>query len=644
MCHGGRGDEEVCSRRDTARFSLYGGAMLAAITTYRSVPQGCASTRASAVGRLAALLLALCCVAVAPSTASAAVATPVNVAATPITSGIKVTWAAGSGISSSTILYWEVRYRYATGASTLGTKQASAGARESVVGGLDATKAYAFQVRVVTWLGSSGWSPAVTTTAVPPPVVPAAPTAVRTTLTEAAGGVKVTWSPGAVVPEAPVTGFRVTATTDGVVKTVADALAPEQTEVVASLPTGKNSVVSVSALGAGGPSAAKASATFFVPQYSLPVVRVDTAGEAPIVSKDDYVAGTFTVAPGPGGAPTDAYTGATEIKGRGNSTWTQPKKPYRVKLGKAAALLGLPSSKHWVLLANFLDKSAVRNAVAFEFGTKTSLAWTPKSRFVELVLNGKYVGLYQLVEQIRIDKSRINIDALAETDIVGDALTGGYHIERDARWSAAEEAGFVSTKAQQPFALKDPEVPAPEQLAYIKGYVDQTEASIFGAGFKDPATGYAAYLDVPSFIDWFLVHEFLRVNDAWYSSTNMYKPRLGKLYAGPLWDFDYSMGSPSPSYSMPPTGAWVPTRSIWFKRLLEDPVFKAAVGARWAQLRPAATALPAYLESQRQLTAAAAANDLKVWGGKVLQADEAARVKAFLQARATWMDTAYPAP
>lgn len=601
--------------------------------------------RAAPVARLrwlAALFVTLVFVAV-PSSASAAVATPVNVAATPITSGVKVTWAAGSGVSSSSILYWEVRYRYATGASTLGTKQASAGARESVFGGLDATKSYAFQVRVITWVGSSGWSPAVTTAPTPPPVVPAAPTAVTTALTEATGGVKVKWTPAAAVPEAPVTGFRVTTTTDGVTKTVADAVAPESTEAVVTLPTGKNSTVGVSAIGAAGASAAKTSASVFVPQYSLPVVKVDTAGEAPIVSKDDYVSGTFTVAPGPGGAPTDAYTGATEIKGRGNSTWNQPKKPYRVKLGKAAGLLGLPSSKHWVLLANFLDKSQIRNATAFQFGSKTSLAWTPKSKFVELVLNGKYVGLYQLVEQIRIDKNRINIDALADTDITGDALTGGYHIERDAHWNAAIEPGFTSSKAQ-PFTLKDPEEPTVEQLAYIKGYVNQTEAAIFGANFKDPGTGYASYLDVPSFIDWFLVHEFLRVNDAWYSSTNMFKPRLGKLFAGPLWDFDYSMGSPSPSYSMPPTGAWVPTRSIWFKRMLEDPAFKAAVGARWAQLRPAATELPAYVESQKQLTAAAAANDLKVWGGKVAQVDEVARIKAFLQTRATWMDTAYPAP
>lgn len=617
--------------------------MLTASTHVSGVHRG-SQSRLSRTARPIALILSVLIGLVAvPATASAAVATPANVAATSIPTGVKVTWAAGSGLSTGTILYWEARYRYANASSTLGTKQASAGARETVFGGLDQSKSYAFQVRVVTWLGSSGWSPAVTTSPVPPPVVPAAPTAVTTALTETAGGVKVKWTPGAAVPDAPVTGFRVSATTDGVTKVVADDIAADQTETTVPVPAGKNSTVAVSAVGAGGVSAAKVSSTFFVPQYTLPVVKVETDGGAPIVSKDDYVTGTFSVAPGPGGAPTDAYTGVTEIKGRGNSTWNQPKKPYRVKLGKAASLLGLPSSKHWVLLANFLDKSHVRNSVAFQFGAQTGLAWTPKDRFVELVLNGKYVGLYQLVEQVRIDKARINIDALKETDILGDALTGGYHIERDARWTAAEEAGFISSRSQ-PFALKDPEVPTPEQASYIKGYVDQTEAAIFGSGFKDPSTGYASFIDVPSFIDWFLIHEFLRVNDAWYSSTNMYKPRLGKLYAGPLWDFDYSMGSPSPSYSMPPTGAWVPTRSIWFKRLLEDPAFKAAVGARWAQLRPAATALPAYLESTRQLTATAAANDLKVWGGKITQVDEANRIKAFLQTRATWMDTAYPAP
>lgn len=627
-------------QRDTGRFIPYPVAMLTAVPTHPSAVYRPSRGRALRAARSLALLVTslLAITGALPTVASAAVAAPTNVKATSVAGGVRVQWAAGSGVSSGTILYWEVKWRYADGASTLGTRQASSGAREATIGGLDASKSYAFQVRVITWLGGSGWSAAATTSSIS---VPAAPTAVSTTLTEAAGGVKVKWTPGADVPAAPVTGFRVVATTDGVTKTLADNVAADQTETAVQLPTGKNSTVGVVAVGAAGPSVVRTSSSFFVPQYTLPVVKVDTAGEAPIASKDVYVNGTFTVAPGPGGAPTDAYTGATEIKGRGNSTWNQPKKPYRVKLSKAAALLGLPSSKHWVLLANFLDKSAVRNAVAFEFGTKTSLAWTPKSRFVELVLNGKYVGLYQLVEQVRVDKNRINIDALAATDIVGDALTGGYHIERDARWSAAEEAGFVSAKGQ-PFALKDPEAPAPEQASYIKGYVDQTEASIFGSTFKDPVTGYASKIDVPSFIDWFLVHEFLRVNDAWYSSTNMFKPRLGKLHMGPLWDFDYSMGSPSPSYSMPPTGAWVPTRSTWFKRLLEDPAFKAAVGARWKELRPAATELPAYLESQRVLTATAAANDLKVWGGKVAQVDEANRIKNFLQTRAAWMDTAYP--
>ena len=572
----------------------------------------------------------------AATTAQAAPAAPTTVTAEPGSGQVRVKWALPASTVSSTVLWQELRWRLSSKASTLGSRTLSSGVRENVVGGLAGGTSYAFSVRAVTLVGTTAWSPIAEAA---PVGLPTAPTAITSKLTGAPGAAVLSWTPAAENPATPTTSFKLVATTDGTTATLAEGIPADQKSATVQLPQGKTSLVGVSAVGATGASAVR-TLSVYIPQLSMPVVRIDTTGEAPIVSKDDYVTGSLTVSPAPGGAPTDAVTGALEIKGRGNSTWNQPKKPYRLKLGKAAALLGMPSSKHWVLLANFLDKSALRNSIAFELGAKSSLAWTPKSRFVEVVLNGKYVGLYQLVEQIRLDKQRINIDALSEDDTTGDALTGGYHIERDARWDAKIEPGFLSSKSQ-PFTLKDPEEPTPEQLAYIKGYVNSTESAIFGTGFKDPVSGYAKYIDVPSFIDWFLIHEYLRVNDAWYSSTNMYKPRLGKLYAGPLWDFDLSMGTPNPSSSMPPTGAWVATRSIWFKRLLEDPAFLTAVKARWKELRPAVSSLPAYIDQQQALTSTAAAEDFKVWGGKSTQPAEITRIRAFLQARATWMDSQY---
>lgn len=382
------------------------------------------------------------------------------------------------------------------------------------------------------------------------------------------------------------------------------------------------------------------SAVVFLPKTTLPVVRIDTDGGVPIGSRETYVSGRVSTSPAPGGPASDAYSGATEVRGHGNSTWGRPKKPYRLKLGKAAALFGLPSSKHWVLLANYIDRSNLRNAVALHLGAQTSLAWTPRTRFVELVLNGKYVGLYQLAEHVRLDKNRIDIDALKPGDTAGDALTGGYHIELEQRLDLAATPGFATPLGNR-FELKDLEAPAPEQSAYISGYVAAFERSLMSPAFTSPEAGYGAYIDQASFIDWYLVEEALKNNDAWFSSAHFYKPRLGKLKAGPLWDFDQSAGMPTPNRAQTPDGWGLRRNSRWFGRLHDDPTFRAAVKARWIELRPQLDALAPFIDEQAAQIGQAALLDQQVWKLPNTFAREVGNVKKFIAARARWIDAQY---
>jgi len=162
---------------------------------------------------------------------------------------------------------------------------------------------------------------------------------------------------------------------------------------------------------------------------ALPVLNLNTDNAVAIASKETYVKGSFTLSD-VGAAD---VTGVLEVRGRGNSTWGWPKKPYRLKLTTSTELLGMPKGKNWVLLANYADKTLMRNDIAFMFSRNLGFEWTPRAQYVELKVNGAYQGVYQLVEHVRIDKDRVNIDEMKVADIDSDKITGGYLLQIDFR-------------------------------------------------------------------------------------------------------------------------------------------------------------------------------------------------------------------
>jgi hypothetical protein len=375
-------------------------------------------------------------------------------------------------------------------------------------------------------------------------------------------------------------------------------------------------------------------AWFVVP--TLPLIRLDTTGRAPIVSKDVYIPGTFQLVPGGGGA---TLTSTMQIKGRGNTTWVAPKKPYRIKLDTSVAPLGMTKSKNWVLLADYFDPTHLRNETTFEIGQQTGLAWTPHGRQVEVILNGSYQGVYELVENIRIDPTRVNIDALTPSDTSGDALTGGYLAELDNYPPDPGEYGWTTPLRMAQITLKDPSPYAPEQASYIRDYVASFEQDLYGPGFADPTTGYRAYLDVASMIDDYLVQELTRNQDAFLGSTYFFKPRLGVLHMGPLWDFDNSMGNTQGWDTGSATGWFVRRPGLtWIARLFEDPSFSAAVAARWDQLRPVFEQMPARILADGAVIAMAMTNDRAVWGTSNLPVSTPQQLADWLQARIDWID------
>lgn len=369
-------------------------------------------------------------------------------------------------------------------------------------------------------------------------------------------------------------------------------------------------------------------------ELSLPVVRIDTVGDVPVVAKDPYLDAAVTI--DPNGHAVPAYSGTAGIKGRGNSTWNQPKKPYAVKLDAEGSLLGMPSSRKWVLLADYLDKSQLRTFAAARISEATDLAWTPQFRWVELVLNGTYMGSYQLAEKVDIGPDKVDIDEMDDDDDEGSAVTGGYLMELDGHRPATGDPGWVTPRGVD-VVVKDPEPWTDPQFGYIRDHVDTFESTLFSPGFADPVDGYGKYLDVGSFIDYWVTQETTRNHDAFWSSTFFWKDRDDPLlHFGPIWDHDTSMGQPT-EFTWSPTGWMSPVARPWVQRLFADPAFVDAVNARWRTLLPQISAVPGEILAIAPSLEAAKANDRARWHYSTPDTDEPQFLADWLGTRVTWM-------
>lgn len=373
-------------------------------------------------------------------------------------------------------------------------------------------------------------------------------------------------------------------------------------------------------------------------------LHINTENFAPVDSNKIEIPATFLLSPD--------LTGALEIRGRGNTTWWMPKRPYKISLSEKTALLGMPPAKDWVLLANYSDKTLLRNSLALDFAGKLRQKFTPKSRPVDLTLNGFALGSYLLTEQIEIGPNRLNLTKLKKGDISGDALTGAYLIESSERMN--EPFSFRTTRGR-PFMLKNPSQPEPAQATYIQNYLQAAEDALFSEAFAGPE-GYAKFFQIDEFIDWYLVQELFRNQDAGlYDSIFFHKDRNAKLAMGPVWDFDISAGNINYDNNWLTDGWWIKNKSPWFARLFEDPAFAQKVHCRWREIRGVQVenllqSIPrkaAEIEdSQRRNFLIWPILDEYVWPNYVWLGTYEAEVEYlnnWLRARIRWIDAEWPA-
>lgn len=238
------------------------------------------------------------------------------------------------------------------------------------------------------------------------------------------------------------------------------------------------------------------------------------------------------------------------IRERGNASRQFPKKPWRLKFDKKQNVLDAPAkAKKWTLINNYGDKTLMRNMVAFEIARRLEMPFVPWCQPVDVILNGEYKGCYQLCDQVEVNPGRLEITEMEETDVEGDALTGGYFFEIDA-YADQEPAGtwFRSQKGI-PVTIKSPDDGGVKaQYDYIKRYFNTLESTLFSGTFCQPGSDYREMFDVNSFINHMIVGE-LSGNTDTYWSTYMYKERLDPIiHTGPVWDFDIAFDNDNRTY------------------------------------------------------------------------------------------------
>ena len=316
-------------------------------------------------------------------------------------------------------------------------------------------------------------------------------------------------------------------------------------------------------------------------QNKISIIEINTAGGAQIVSKEDYLTASYTLYTYKNGAYT-TLSDSTEIKGRGNSTWNWPKKPFRLKLKTAKSLLSMPSNRHWALLANFSDKTLSRNKVAMDLGGFWGLPYNPRSDVVELVVNGWHWGSYQLIEVPKVATDRINITAINSKS---GTPSGGVIFELDGR--LGEQYSFW-TNQYQPITIKDPDdlntsnpSIASQHLSYLSNIFRNAEDVLFSDNFTDPINGYPKYIDTSSVYNWYLTQEIFKNIDLSRYSVFFYNDpkNNNKITFGPLWDFDMSSGVLEDPYGIRGT------ENLWISRMYEDPAFLNAVKKKWISKR-----------------------------------------------------------
>lgn len=418
---------------------------------------------------------------------------------------------------------------------------------------------------------------------------------------------------------------------------------------------------------------------FSEPDFSsdLPLIMIDTDNDE-IVDEPRIDAHMSIIDNGPGNRnyfidPPNNYDGQISIEIRGASSQMFPKKNYGFETQDSqgennnVSLLGMPEENDWVLHGPYSDKTLLRNVLAYEMGKRTG-RYSPRTRLCELYINDDYRGVYVLTERIKQDNNRVDIAKLTENDIAGDELTGGYIFQIDRNATGDPDIGWTTPYTPWlNYVYDDPDGDdiLQQQRNYISSTMLSFEAVMNGPDFDNPTIGYANWMDVGSFIDYFLINEISKDVDAFKLSTFIYKDKDSndpRFNMGPIWDFNLGFGNfdfcnPNPqgwAYDFSQTcGSILPS---WLFRMLEVDAVNDQMKCRWESLRMGTfhtDTLMHFIDSMSMVVDESRQRNFERWPvlgewvwpnpqiGETFQ-DEVDYLKNWLQARLNWMDQNMP--
>ena len=353
----------------------------------------------------------------------------------------------------------------------------------------------------------------------------------------------------------------------------------------------------------------------------LPVVKVETPDRVEITSNTEWTENATISLTGASDDSWNFETVTTSIRGRGNSTWGQPKKPYALKLDKKQKIMGFPKHKRWVLIANYLDNSFLRNEMAFYLSEQVGLDWTVHGEFVDLVLNGEYKGLYWLGEAIKVDENRVNINDGTET--MSDDEDKDYLIEMDVYYD--EIVKFKSSIRNMPYMIKNDDYMIDDNNVITSGgearlsrlqekitaleeklYPDFT-AEMNTNNCAAPDESYSEVIDIDSWAKFWFVNEIMNNGELGHpkSCYFTFDSTNNILKAGPVWDFDWASLSQASSCRLKAT--------IYYDALFKSPAFVSRTKELWSKSY-ANIDISTQIEAMREQISLAAVYDTMLWG------------------------------
>jgi len=345
---------------------------------------------------------------------------------------------------------------------------------------------------------------------------------------------------------------------------------------------------------------------------NLPIIKINTNGQS-IVDDPKILANMQIIDNGPGNRnylndTSIAFNGNIGIEFRGSSSQSFPKKSFGVEtwdsLGNDmdTSLFGMPSESDWVLNASYTDKTFMRNVLSYDL-FKQMGNYASRVQYCEVFINGQYMGIYIFLEKVKRDKGRVDIAKLTPADTTGDDLTGGYILKVDKTTGSAGGGWYSLYNPPNggPKPLIQHEYPdvteiLPVQVQYIKSFCDSFENALYGPNFADPAIGYRKFVDVASWVDFFIISEFSKNVDGYRISTFFYKDKNsngGLFKMGPVWDYDIAWGN-ADYYGGDVTSGYAYQYPIntgsgqvpfWWYKLITDNYFKNTLRCRWDDLR-----------------------------------------------------------